>query len=559
MKIRVATYVSIIVLAGLIGFRVQAAEAKVPPANHDQLLKQLVENTEVLPPAPDLHPVHLVNNREAIIPPQCYTRTEGRHNPCYVCHQDPIPGRENVMSDRDLQIAYTFSDVGFTNQWKNLFEDRRERVADISDAEIDAWVAQDNYSELATRLQEAKFEGWIPDLKSLQLGADAFDEDGFAKDGSHWVAFNYKPVPSTFWPTNGSTDDVMIRLPAAFRNDEKGNYSRDIYSANLAILEAKIKGDDRVATIAIDEKALAVDLNSDGELSIVTEITRTDKFVGAAKDEFIDTYLYPKDTEFLHTVRYLAINEAGEIGVSTRMKEVRYMRKWKAYRKPVYARFYQLEGYEKELGNLPGYHYLGDRGLDNGSGWAIHGFVEDKQGRLRANTYEENLFCMGCHNSVGSTIDKTFSFARKLDGEAGWGYINLHGMQDAPNRGEREGEILTYLERVGGGSEFRNNEEMFARWFKRDGTPDAKKIQQADVYQLITPTPARARELNKAYRLIVEDQDFVFGRDATITAPKNVYSKIEPETAPTLPAERVFDWDIRLDWSKPKRASTKQQ
>jgi hypothetical protein len=26
-------------------------------------------------------------NNEATVPPQCYTKTEGRHNPCYTCHQ----------------------------------------------------------------------------------------------------------------------------------------------------------------------------------------------------------------------------------------------------------------------------------------------------------------------------------------------------------------------------------------------------------------------------------------------------------------------------------------
>jgi len=58
------------------------------------------------------------------------------------------------------------------------------------------------------------------------------------------------------------------------------------------------------------------------------------------------------------------------------------------------------------------------------------------------------------------TIDKTFSFARKRDGVPGWGYLALRGMPDAPNRGERRGEIATYLERVVGGSEFRSNPEM---------------------------------------------------------------------------------------------------
>jgi hypothetical protein len=273
--------------------------------------------------------------------------------------------------------------------------------------------------------------------------------------------------------------------------------------------------------------------------------------VGAAEPVFVDAHLYPQGVEFAHTVRYLGVSASGEIVPSTRMKEVRYMRKWREFAKSVYARQYQLEGFEKEAGNLPGYQNLGDWGLDNGNGWSIQGFIEDPQGRLRVNTFEETLFCMGCHNSIGSTVDKTFSLARKVDGAAGWGYLNLKGMPDAPTQGETRGEIATYLERVGGGSEFRHNDEMFARWFRADGTVDHDKVAAAkDVYELITPSRDRALTLNKAYRTIVQDQGFIFGRDATVTLPGNVYDRIENEATPTLAADRIFKWSIILDWSQ---------
>ncbi|PON16768.1 hypothetical protein C2W62_16665 [Candidatus Entotheonella serta] len=516
---------------------------------YTQVLAALQQDHGIMPWAPDVHPLRAVYNREAIIPPQCYTRTEGTYNPCYVCHQDAIKGRENVMNDGDLQVAYSFSDMGMKNHWQNLFEDRSERVAKISDADILDYIRQDNYSELPGRLQQAKFTGWIPDLKQLQLGAKAFDEQGFAKDGSHWVAYNYKPLPSTFWPTNGSTDDVMIRLPAIYRSDAQGRYSHDIYKANLAILEAHIKGARQIGSLPIDENIVGVDLNGDGTLGIVQHITKVDRYVGAAADEYADTHLYPAHTEFPHTVRYVGVSDDDEITVSTRMKEVRYMRKWVFYAKPVYARRYELESFKKEAGNLPGYHNLGHKGLDNGSGWSIQGFIEDKDGRLRVSTFEENFFCMGCHSSVGATIDKTFSFARKIDGAQGWGYIDLKGMPDAPNQGERKGEIATYFERVGDGGEFRSNPEMFARWFNPDGTVNHQNVSQAkDVYDLITPSKQRALMLNKAYRVIVEDQDFIFGRDATVTPPKNVYHRVDNDSAPTLPPSRTFKWDMRLDW-----------
>lgn len=515
-----------------------------------QITESLRTGTDVIPQVPsEVHPVNTVYNREAIVPPQCYTRTEGHYNPCYVCHQDAIPTRENVMNDGELQVAYSFSDLGMTNHWKNLHEDRTERIQAISDQAIQDYINEENYSDLAPRLQEAGFKGWIPDLQSLENGAAAFDKHGFALDGSGWVAYNYKPFPSTFWPTNGSTDDVMIRLPKAYRSTKSGVYSENIYRANLAILESRIKGLDQIECLPVDESPLGVDLNGDGALGTIHRITKLDAYVGAAEGYFIDTFLYPEGTEFMHTVRYVGVDDAGNIGIPKRMKEVRYMKKWRAYPKAVYARQYQLEAFEKEAGNLPGYMNLGHYGLDNGNGWSIQGFIEGSDGRLRANTFEENLFCMGCHNTIGTTIDKTFSFARKVDGAEGWSYINLRGMPDAPSMGEDQGEILTYLQRVGGGSEFRNNEEMRQRWFNEDGSVNVEKVKAAkDVYALITPSKERALKLNKAYKLIVEDQDYIYGRDAVVSPPENVHEFIDNVNAETLPEDRTFPYDIRLDW-----------
>lgn len=517
---------------------------------YEQLLELLRRRPgAVAPELPDVHPRHVTFNAEAPIPPQCYTRTEGRFNPCYVCHQDRVPGRENTMHDGSLQVAYAFSDVGTTNHWKNLFEDRSAAVARISDAEILEWIDQDNYSALAPRLREAGFEGWIPDLANLQEGAAAFDDEGFARDGSQWVAFHYKPLPSTFWPTNGSTDDVMIRLPEAFRTDEQGRSSRDVYRANLAIVEASVKGLSEIGVAPIDERRVGADLDGDGVLGRAEIVRDVDGYVGAARSVYLDTFLYPEGTEFLHTVRYVGVDGKDAIGPSRRMKEVRYMRKWRAYRKVVYVREYQLERFSKDAGALPRYQLIGDHGLDNGFGWSVQGFIEGVDGELRSLTYEENLFCMGCHSSIGATIDKTFSFPRKVDGAAGWGYLDLRGMPDAPNMGESRGEIATYLERVGGGGEFRSNPEMFERFFEPDGRLDREAVDGArDVYDLIMPSPRRALELDKAYRVIVAEQDYVHGRDATVEPPANVYESIDIRTAPTLPAELARSWDIRLDW-----------
>jgi hypothetical protein len=542
-----STFLTVLILA-----LSPAARLLADPAESwtlERYLALLRASDHVLAPEPDVHPIHFMANPEATVPPQCYTRTEARYNPCYVCHQDAIAGRENVMNDGDLQEAYSFSDLGMTNQWKNLFRDRSDRVAAITDERVLRYIAEDNYSELSGRLREANFKGWIPDLRDLHRGAAAFDGQGFARDGSGWVTFNYKPFPSTFWPANGSTDDIMIRLAKPFRTDAATNEVPDIYRANLAILEARIKGLDRITCLPLDEAKVGCDLNGDGKLGRIGEITDVTSWVGAAAGSSTDTHLYPAGTEFLHTVRYIGIGPDDAISPATRMKEVRYMRKAKAYSKPVYARQYELESFDKEAGNLPGYAEIGPHGLDNGNGWAVQGFIEDRRGRLRTLTYEENFACMGCHNSVGSTIDKTFGFPRKVDGAAGWGYINLKGMPDAPNRGDTRGEIATYLARAGGGSEFRNNDEMVQRWFRPDGSVDPVKLAQArDVYDLITPSRQRALALNKAYLTIVAEQTYIFGKDPVIVPPVNVYDRIDNEKSPTLPPERIHRYNILLDW-----------
>jgi hypothetical protein len=58
--------------------------------------------------------------------------------------------------------------------------------------------------------------------------------------------------------------------------------------------------------------------------------------------------------------------------------------------------------------------------------------------------------------------------------------------------------------------------------------------------------------LNKAYRVLVEEQAFLKGRDATLTPPDNVFERIDPAVAP-LDEDRRFAWDIRIAWRHGKR------
>ena len=492
-------------------------------------------------------------NAESVIPPQCYTKTEGTNNPCYVCHQtyQKSPERSNAMNDGSLQGEYQFSDLGTKNHWKNLFVNRKRQIKNISDNEIKQWIAQDNYTDFVEKFSADKnWKGEVTPIKNLAFPKKAFDDKGLAKDDSYWVAFNYKPFPSTFWPTNGSTGDAMIRLPKEFREKE-GEFSVDIYFANLALVEMVMKGLPRMSTIPISEHIIGVDIDGNDRLTNdVKQINLRSHYLGDAKDIALSQLLYPENTEFLHTVRYIGVNDNGTVYNAQRMKEVRYMKKHRFKSKAELASGYYLEAKEKHFENLPQVHLLGDKGVNSNMGWTLNAYIEDTEGELRHQNSQELAFCSGCHKTIGSTLDQTFSFPRKVEGAKGWGYINLTKQKDVPNIGENKGEILTYFERVGGGDEFRQNKEMLQRWFNLDGTVNSEKVSNAkSVYELITPSSQRALKLNKAYLSIVREQSYIFGRDANLVEAVNVFQHIDENQTP-LPPEHHYNWDMRLDWSQ---------
>lgn len=490
-------------------------------------------------------------NEEAPVPSQCYTKTESVHNPCYVCHQNYEASDEyrmNKLNDGGIQGGYLFSDIGVTNYWTNLFVDRNEWISQISDDVIKEYINQDNYSDLASQLQADNWQGFIPDLANYHLGADAFDARGFAKDGSGWVAFNYKPLPSTFWPTNGSTDDVIIRLAEPFRS-YAGSPDNSIYELNLALTELSIKQLDSISVHPFNEVQYELDINGDGQLTPgVTTLMARSHYVGDAAAIEVPLQQFPEHTQFMHSVRYVGVSDEGEITVPARMKELRYMKKIRVLTDDELQARYNRERKEKLLEELPHFVKLGDEGFDNGMGWVIQGFIEDYSGNLRPQTHEEMYFCMGCHAAVGATIDQTFSFARKVTGAQGWGYINLKGMKDAPSVSQTEGEILQYLKLSGGGNEFRENQEMLARWYNEDGSVKEDDVTASDVYTLIAPSVERALKLNKAYTHIVRHQSYVRGRDATWQPANNVLETVDESEPPLDPEHRLFGWDMRLNW-----------
>ncbi|MBV5342021.1 MAG: PD40 domain-containing protein [Deltaproteobacteria bacterium] len=508
-------------------------------------------------------------NEAAYIPSMCWTKTEGSdgivHNPCFSCHTRST--EPNYSNDQDLQLSYVFPEYARTNRWTNLFKSRTTQVAAISDSDILSYVRTSNYlgvnnAIIPALLLKSVPKGWDFNGNGIWDGytPDAFfsfDSEGFDKTpaGAYtgWRAFAYAPFLGTFWPTNGSTDDVLIRLGSAFRSNAAGTFDLTAYKINLAIVEALIKRTD-VAIAAVDEKPYGVDLDKNGALGTATKIKydwaplegRNMSFVGqaslqqAAGSIHLAAGLFPEGTEFLHSVRYIDVTGTGEIAMAARMKELRYAKKrsWQNYPELQMAAGAEV----KEKYDFPDRLsvFVGDveQGLSNGQGWVYQGFIEDSGGDLRPQTYEETVYCMGCHSGLGITTDGIFSFGRKKDAgdfRSGWYHWSQKGLKGSIEPTiEIEGagtyhEYSFYLMYNRAGDELRENTEVYEKFFSPAGVVKADMLKQLhdDVTLLLNPSPQRALLLNKAYQSIVSEQSFIYGRDATITPAVNVHKTVE--------------------------------
>ena len=502
-------------------------------------------------------------NKTAYITSQCYTKTvddnNQKHNPCYSCHtKNKEPNF--TFEDDDLQESYAFPASALKNPWTNLFKDRTKDVAKISDKQILKYVNENNYNDknnqiiLKQKLQKIQWRGYIPDCEF------SFDKDGFDRKNNTeytlWRAFAYYPFLGTFWPTNGSTDDVLIRLAKEFSLDKNGQFDLETYKLNLSIVESLIK-QKSIKIDVVDENKYQVDLNQNGKLDKANSIVfkwetpsydiknnrfynYTMSYVGMAKTKLelgktnIAPGLYPVWTEFLHSVRYLSIDSNNNVKMASRMKELRYAKKTRWFN------YSQLKSIGintlKEKYDFPDRteQYLGDSeiGLNTKRGWYYQGFIEDKEGELRAQNYEETLYCMGCHSNLGATIDSTFVFGRKFEKDIvqnSWYHWSQKGFKNIPDKKleNNETEYTKYLKNNNSGDEFRTNDEVKKKFFK-DGILIKKSIDilKKDISYLLIPSVKRAIQLNKAYKVIVDEQSFIYGRDAHIKPTINVHKKL---------------------------------
>jgi hypothetical protein len=507
-----------------------------------------------------------LENPTAFIPPQCYTATIDAagavHNPCFTCH---VRGRSpNAVNDRDLQLSYAFPDAALANPWTNLFEDRSGRIAAIGDAEILAYIRGDNYLDADGSIRlagiltdpppgwdvdgDGRWRGYVPDAYFR------FDEEGYdlAPDDSRtgWRAFAYTPLPGSFSPASGSTDDVLIRLPEAYRRDADGRPDWTAYAINLAIVEALIQRSD-IPIAPVDELLYGVDLDKDGAIATAEHVAfdwapldgHDMSYVGGARllqaagEAPLAAGLYPLGTEFIHSVRYVDIDDAdGEVHLSPRLKELRYMRKnaWQTYADLEEGALEEVKEDHDFPNRLPIFDGDAETGIANGTGWRLQAFIEDRDGTLRPQSFEETVFCTGCHGGIGATDDSTFAFARKLDEpDGGWFHWTRRGLGGVPDPGAADGvgDYARYLSENGAGDEFRTNSETIAAFFEPDGKPNKEALARlrSDVAALLYPSRRHALDLDKAYRTIVLDQDFVRGRAPVLAPATNVHEKVEQD------------------------------
>lgn len=385
-------------------------------------------------------------NPDPAIPAQCWIETGyGTQNACKYCHTDYLTqtnhGNNFPIGEDQVLFSFPTPKLNLIN-WKNITHPQQivERleaegivVPDAADPANLEWVRRDNWRDAYTRGRGIEDDSWnnlsnrgsdlqlLPALNPDDLypwkGTDPTDggrhgyvaPDGFVMNAkaecTGWRAVNFFPY-AIFTPLTGSVSGIYIRLPRPLREKE-GRFDMDTYVRNLDLLEKQIKN----------------------------RAFEPTHYFGDAAEISVDKGFYPVGTEFAHPLHYVDLNADGERGVgldgvvgesgesyefpgtrSRRVKEIRYMYKWKA------VTLADIAPAEEEADAVQGKEWKG--WIDNGAGWILAAFIERRDGGLRPQTTEELMQCLGCHSAVGNTVDAVWSFQRKLPGETGWGEMD---------------------------------------------------------------------------------------------------------------------------------------
>jgi hypothetical protein len=228
-----------------------------------------------------------------------------------------------------------------------------------------------------------------------------------------------------FYPTHPAVLAEFTSVCPIHFMTKNGEFDVETYAGNLDILEKNIKN----------------------------RLTEPTNYLADAAQVPVKKGFYPVGTEFAHPLHYVDLLADGEAGNrpdgvvnnetpdyefpgtrSKRIKEIRYMYKWKDV---------DLEdiALEEEESDEPEFEFFygreGQGWVDNGAGWILAAYIENRHGELRPQTTEELTQCVGCHAKVGNTIDAVWSFQRKIPGKEGWadmhyGHYNRSEPEDYP-------------------------------------------------------------------------------------------------------------------------------
>lgn len=386
-------------------------------------------------------------NEDPAIPAQCWIETSyGTQNACKYCHTNYLAEIKhgNNFPIAEDQILFSFPSPNLNKvNWKNVInpeeiiqrlKEEGIKVPQPDDFEILTYVRNDNWRAAYKTARPSGDDSWnnlsnaesdfqlFPALNPDDLFPysdknptdDAthgyIDQQGFIRNNKNeytgWRAVNFFPY-AIFTPLTGSVSGIYIKLPGNFMTKD-GKLDIEVYMKNLDLLAKNIKNQ-----------------KIDSEF-----------YYGDAANIRVTKGFYPVGTEFAHPLHYVDLNADGETGVnldglnqnktadyefpgtrSKRVKEIRYMYKWKDVNLNDIG-IKESEGIPKAIGK----EWKG--WIDNNAGWIIAAYIENREGELRPQTTEELLQCLGCHSSVGNTIDAVWSFQRKLPRELGWQEMN---------------------------------------------------------------------------------------------------------------------------------------
>lgn len=489
-----------------------------------------IEQEQKIPMLPAKHSRTLFENPYANIPAQCYIETSyGTQNACLFCHSNaaaraqlgntlPQAGASAIVGNLQLEYAFgaatEFTKSPNINPWENtIMPYKVDEAVEVMGIDTDTWdmqkyIKEDNWQKAYDTKKGSKVlsnshtkDDEFRLFPALNPSALPADDDGFVRtanteealfednkgNNTGWRSVNFMPY-GIFTPHTGSVSGIYIRMAPKFMKDTSGEYNLTVYKENLAILERAIQ--DRL---------------EEGD----------DFFKGLAKDEDTDRGLFPLGTEFAHPLHYVDIEADGTSSRfpglrANRVKEIRYMYKYKMY--------YPGEVVAKEE-DAPLFYNKNESWIENGAGWYLSAFIEDKDGKLRGQSPEELMQCVGCHSSTygfepehfssgtGNTIDSVWSFSRKFAGALGWREMDYLGYEynrsafhnntagkanlgDPINRNANSGEFRYFLDHVVGASLFGdmpNSMEGYLRTviMKSNGyTEDFPAIEIGSVEQL---------------------------------------------------------------------------